>query len=209
MRIARATLPLFLLMIAATLRSQIQPCVPDCQSNPFQGPFYHQIIVGGPCGSCPINVEYYTRIACPGISNFQDFQITGVVAVAGNPCIACPIGPIIQEATLALIRDNPMGFAPIDPQDRGRCFSNWRVSAAPCWKGVQDGSTKPYPPFDRIEPCSALDCCWQQYEVCLLADGSKTVRSIGGGSTGVTCEISIFCTRVCEYLEFPTEKAIY
>lgn len=151
----RVTLPLFLLlMFSATLRSQIQPCVPDCFDNPFQGPFYHQIIVGGPCGSCPINVEYYTRIACPGSSNFQDFQITGVVAIAGNPCIACPIGPIIQEATLALIRDNPMGFVPVDPVDRGRCFSNWRVSAAPCWKGVQDGSTKPYPPFDRIEPCS-------------------------------------------------------
>ncbi len=192
---------------AQTMAQGLTPCEPDCHDKPFEGPFYLEALLpahradGGLCNNW-FQIEYYYRQgAC---DQFDDVQIT-MIRLTGVPDSSCStaytnLPDIFKAAVAALIRDNPMGFAPRKgadepaPGDPPVCSTKWRVSAGVCWRIAT-------PPEYGVRSCDPL-CCLQSFRVCLDPGGTVSWSPIGMPNGGGMCTSTFgaACTPVCEYL---------
>ena len=83
--------------------------VPDCISDPWNGPYLITINVDNGCGNggtCPINIAYCTRFSC---GSLYDVEIIGLSYVGGCFCDDGTSGPT-NRAIQQFITTNAAGF---------------------------------------------------------------------------------------------------
>lgn len=156
-------------------------CVPDCPETPFGSSMFAVVTLPG---GCLVLVEYAQRNAC---HIWWDVAIIKVTPL--NPlCNTLTISQIINQATTALLIQNPMGFPPGPGQP---CATNWRVIKGACWKSVEN------PCGDvALEPCGEA-CCLQPYTVCIDSAGVRTVTSGPPVQIG-QCDPQPGCEFICD-----------
>lgn len=138
------------------------PCVPDCEETPFGPVDSLRFAFHGCSGSlCAVQVFFTSREAC---NIWQDIQIVRMELSDG--CSGCSDAYIYQQALLAIMSHNPMGFAPIDTG----CATSWRVTQGGCWSDWEYYYLDPVAGITDtirvLEPCSQTDCCLQPMTVC-------------------------------------------
>jgi len=156
-------------------------CVPDCPATPF-GPSQFTVVTL-PSG-CQVLVEYAQRNACHIWWDVAIIKVTPLNAA----CAGLTISQIINQATTALLIQNPMGFPPLPGQP---CATNWRVIKGACWKEDQN------PCGDvALIPCGEA-CCLQPYTVCVDSTGTRTVTSGPPVQIG-QCDPQPGCEFICD-----------
>lgn len=143
-----------------------EPCLPDCPQSLFSA--YQTIQVTIQPG-CVLEVTYASRIAC-GI--WYDYYISNVRILQYGCCpfLASDVATILDLATIALMDANPAGFPPSTPSSGQNCSVNWRANKGACWQQIGD----------CLVPCTPMtDCCLAAFEVCVDANGNKTITKLG------------------------------
>lgn len=153
----------------------LEACEPDCFDDKFGQLNTATVLVD----SCPINITYRCRLACPPI-NHQDVYI-GTIGVDPNCSPACstyffnmPMATLIQKATLAFLGSNvldgePCYFQPTLSEDIGTCRNEWRVLKAGCFSKRYDMPGDQY--AYNLVPCHTNSkCCLDLYRVCIVQD---------------------------------------
>ncbi len=193
------------------------PCVPDCQNDPFVEPpsvIYAKVpSCSNSTDSCVIKIWFTWRIAC---NIWQDLQILKIQTLTdttnGFTCSGCPDEALFKAAIASAIQMNPMNFKPNLPNNPG-CYTIWRVGAASCWTKwdvwnpeFQDWETIYY-------PCIG-GCCLSPTTVCRDSNNVVTITTNGpmiGGSfscynatppDGDFFPAGLNCTGVCNWLVF-------
>lgn len=150
-----------------------EPCKPDCQFSNWTGvlPPHHMTVNG-----CAVVVKYRTRFAC---STYYDVYIESI-QVTGTNCAGDPPDwtIFIQQVTIALLTQNPMGFP---PDTNGTCEDNWRVMKGACWLAEFTPLVEGFGgALKLLRPCIESTCCLERYQVCLSSTGERTVTFQGG-----------------------------
>jgi|GEM_PF-2124647 len=193
---------------------EVEPCTSDCFNEPWvkQPDFLVEL---QDCPGCFINITYYSRNTC---NDWQEIQITEIqkynnIGVPTINCDACSDAEIYQQAVLAVITNNAMGFYPIAANDP--CSDIWRVSKATCWTEwehfIYDHTNNLIKKITIHKPCND-DCCQRQLRVCRLGENQVEVTDLGAltppvdcSSTSYTQEVppgtTLSCTYTCDMLE--------
>ncbi len=175
----------------ATTAQVLESCpIPDC-NEPNTGwsllPTWH-ILPNG----CVVEVTYRWRTGC----NYHEIEILRVRLpyngmAQGAPCNAYFTSPktpsdLINDATIAVLRANFMGFSPLN---NGECSTTWRLYRSACWKDGQGMEPNVTTPNTLFVGCGEA-CCRTDLEVCQDENGNRTTRVIGQTSPSVTCSAS-------------------
>lgn len=122
-------------------------CLPDCPADAWSSPPSLLTVTIAP--GCVMEISYSHRFAC---GTWYDYYVNSVVLTSSGGCsfAASDIDEVIDEATIALLANNPQNF----PSQCGA--EMWRASAALCWR--KDGSS--------YTPCPPVVCNLTRYTVC-------------------------------------------
>jgi hypothetical protein len=202
-------------------------CYVDCETDIFT---QRTPLTFEACPGCWVTVSYGSRIACPGITQRHDIQITQILKqnAQGSPpssCNNCSDYDIYRACVREIIITNEMGFPPTIIPD---CASTWRFSNASCWTSFMD--TLYFPRADTASPSgTTIDtalttvnlpcragCCAIYMRVCITrgAAGKSPIWTItpeSGVNGFIWCDTTFYvkegttdtlsCENNCDILE--------
>ena len=183
-----------LLVFSSTgVSAQGSPCKPDCSNDNWSNPVSTVTLnVNG----CSVTIKYRTRFACSTYYDvyLESFQLTGTNCAGSPPNWSV----FIQQVTVALLLNNPMGFP---PSVNSTCEDNWRVAKGSCWLadflGGVGGEGGMSEALNELRPCSAVTCCLERYQVCLDAYGVRSVTFQGSAPEACPQGTPSYCFPAC------------
>lgn len=108
-----------------------QGCDEPCDQSSYPPSQFVDVEING----CVYTVQYRARATCTqGGAPIYDLYIEAILTSDPN-CLGQYPNGIVDEAAVALMQRNPMGFPPATPGAPG---ARWRIARLACWSIIED-----------------------------------------------------------------------